>query len=260
MQKNLDSADTGLTREEYLGICAAGFLENFVFFILFSTTFFYLLRINNVILLALGFSVLVSFFILSARLSYPKFFINRKQRDIEANLISSLEDILVQLNSGIPLFNILVNISTSDYGALSYEFKKIVKRISAGQSEVDVLEQAGEENPSNFFRRTLWQVSNGMRFGSDISIIIKGALKSLNDEQLVQIQNYGNKLNPAIMFYMLSSVILPALSITFLTILSSMINLPSTITTILFVSLFVFVVIIQVVFLGVIKSIRPSLL
>ena len=82
----------------------------------------------------------------------------------------------------------------------------------------------------------------------------------MNEEQLIQIQNYGNKLNPSIMFYMLSTIILPALAITFLTIISSMINLNKFTTMGMFAGLFVFVVVMQVMFLGVIKSIRPSLL
>jgi len=179
---------------------------------------------------------------------------------MEKNLIPALGDILVQLNSGVPLFNILVNISSSDYGELSEEFKKAVKKINAGLPQVEVLEELGEKNSSIYFKRTLWQISNGMRAGSDISVVISESIKSLSEEQILQIQNYGNKLNPMIMFYMLSSVILPALAITFLTIISSMVGLTQSITTLLFAALFVFVVIIQTMFIGIIKSIRPSLL
>jgi len=118
----------------------------------------------------------------------------------------------------------------------------------------------GEKNSSLFFRRTLWQISNGMKAGGDISIIIHDSIHSLNEEMLIQIQNYGNKLNPMIMFYMLISVIIPALSITFLTVISSIINLGESVTMGMFAFLFVFVVLLQVMFLGIIKSIRPSLM
>ena len=181
-------------------------------------------------------------------------------KEIEKNLISALEDMLVQLSSGIPLFSILVNISSSDYGELSNEFKKIVRRINAGLPDIDVLEEAGEKSSSIFFRRTLWQISNGMKAGSDISVIIRDNISALNEEQLIQIQNYGNKLNPLIMFYMLITIILPALAITFLTVISALINLPKSTTTILYIGLFVVIVLIQIVFLGVIRSARPSLL
>jgi pilus assembly protein TadC len=110
-----------------------------------------------------------------------------------------------------------------------------------------------------YFRRTLWQISNGMRAGSDISVIIRESIKSLSEEQIIQIQSYGNKLNPLIMFYMLSSVILPALAITFLTIISSLVSLPQTIANLVFLCLFGIVIFIQLMFIGIIKSLRPTL-
>jgi hypothetical protein len=106
----------------------------------------------------------------------------------------------------------------------------------------------------------LWQISNGMRAGSDISIIIKESIKSLNEEQLIQIQSYGNKLNPMIMFYMLSSIIMPALAITFLTIISSLVNLAEPVAVTIFLVLFGVVMFIQIMFIGVVRSLRPTLI
>lgn len=260
LQKYLRNSNIDVSREEYLAICMRGFFVSLVLLFVISSTILVLLRIGNALIFSLGLALLFSFFILFSRLVYPKIYDSRREREVDQNLIPALQDILVQLNSGIPLFSILINISSSDYGALSEEFQKIVKKINAGFSQIDVLEEAGEKNSSQFFRRALWQISNGMRAGGDIAIVIEESIRTLSEEQLIQIQVYGNKLNPTIMFYMLISVIIPALSITFLTIISSLVGLPQITTTLLFLGLFVFVVIIQIMFLGLIKSIRPSLL
>ena len=53
---------------------------------------------------------------------------------------------------------------------------------------------------------------------------------------------------------------MPALSITFLTIIASMLGLKEGITISMFLGVFIFVVLMQVMFLGTIKSVRPSLL
>jgi pilus assembly protein TadC len=187
-------------------------------------------------------------------------FVMRRQKDIEKNLLAALEDINVQLNSGIPLFSVLVNISSSDYGELSVEFKGAVQKINAGSPEQEVLEELSKRNPSIFFKRTLWQISNGMNAGSDMAIVVKDSMRALNEEQMIQIQNYGNKLNPLMVFYMLAAVIIPALSVTFLTIFSSMVNLPKSTTQMMFIGLFIMVMFIQFMFMGLIKSRRPSLL
>lgn len=260
IQVYLNNSDTGISREEYLGICLRGAFLFFIIVYLFSTTLLFFTGVERSFLLAVPLAFVFSGFIFFSQEIYPKIYSTKKQRDIERNLIPALEDMLVQLNSGVPLFSILVNLSMAEYGFLSNEFRKAVRRINAGLPQMDVLEELGEKNSSVFFRRALWQISSGLRAGSDISIVISESIKALNEEQLIQIQNYGNKLNPLIMFYMLISVIIPALSITFLTIISSMVNLPELTTMLLFVSLFVFVVLIQIMFLGMIKSVRPSLL
>lgn len=256
----LENSSIEISKEEYLGICIRSALYTFFIASLFLITLIILLKLTNFIVMAILASILISIFIFITQVNYPRAYDARKERDIEKNLIPVLQDMLVQLNSGIPTFNILVNISEADYGPLSSEFKKAVRQINAGIPQIEVLEKLSERNNSPFLRRTLWQISNGMRAGSDISIIIKESIKSLNEEQLIQIQNYGNKLNPLIMFYMLISVIIPALSITFLTIISSLVNLPGSITRLMFIGLFTGAVIIQTIFLGIIRSIRPSLL
>lgn len=260
IQISLSSANVGITREEYLSISLFYFFFSLIAVTVVLTTGLYFAGVSRWPVYGVVLGLLFSGFIFLSQTLYPRVFANRRQRSLERNLLPALQDMLVQLNSGIPLFNILVNISASDYGELSEEFKIAVKKMSAGVPQGDVLEELGDKNSSSYFKKTLWQISNGLKAGSDLGVVIKESLISLNEEQILQIQTYGNKLNPMIMFYMLVSVVVPALSVTFLTILSSMINLSQSAAILLFIALFVFVLIIQVVFLGVIKSTRPSLL
>lgn len=256
----LRNSDVKITREEYLGISRRSFLYSFVFFYFLSTSILFYFSVDLFYLIGSGIAFLFAGFIFFSQVNYPKIYVTRKQRDIEKNLLSALEDILVQLSSGIPLFDILVNISYTDYGVLSSEFKKAVKRINSGEPEPRVLDDLGKDNPSLYFRRALWQISNGIVAGSDMTIVIRDSINALNEEQLIQIQDYGNRLNPLIVMYMLMTVIIPTLSIAFLTILSSMVDLPEITTQLMFVTLAVFVVFAQIMFLGLIKSKRPSLL
>jgi len=260
LEENLINSDADISREEYLAICLRTTAFSLIIFSVICTTIFAFLSIKIFYLFGPLAGIAFSFLGFFSQVAYPSIYVSKRQKNIERNLIPALSDILVQLNSGIPLFSILVNVSSEDYEELSKEFKKAVKRIGAGEPEALVLDDLGRKNPSPFFRRTLWQISSGMKSGADMSIVVRESIESLNEEQLIQIQNYGNKLNPLIVFYMLIAVIVPALSITFLTIISSLINLSKNTTVIIFITLFVFVVLIQIMFLGVIKSRRPSLL
>lgn len=250
-----------INKRQYLSICYRSFLLNSLFLsIVISTILVILKRDYTLIPLGFGSALLISGFILFNQRNYPKIFSVNKSRDIDRNLIPALQDIVVQLDSGVSIFKILMNISNSDYGEVSEEFKKITKEINSGTPQVEAIEKYGKLNTSEYFRRVLWQISNGMRSGSDINTVIKESIKTLSDEQAIQIQSYGNKLNPMIMFYMLITVILPSLGITFFIIISSLLNIPVKIVQLTFFLIFILVVFMQVMFLGLIKSRRPSLL
>ena len=256
----LKGIDVNLTREEYLGIVLRTFINSFLLLFILISAIFIAIGINLFYIFSVGIALMLSAFISFSQLVYPRVFVSRREKNIEKNLIFALEDILIQLNSGIPLFGVLTNISASSYGELSIEFKKAVKRIGSGEPEAEVLADISRRSHSVFFKRTLWQISNGLNAGSDMSLIMKENIKTLNEEQLIQIQNYGNKLNPLIMMYMLISVIVPSLSVSFIAVISSMLGFEKNLTTGLFMGLFVFVLFFQIMFLGMIKSRRPSLL
>lgn len=260
LESYLKNADLNLSREEYISICARNFLFSFVFILVLSTSILFFLKTNLFYVYGIGVAFLFSFFMFASQLSYPKIYDSRKTREVEKNLIPAMQDMLVQLNSGIPIFKIVVNIASSDYGAVSDEFRKAVKQINSGKPQIEAIDELGSRTTSKYLKRVLWQISNGMRAGSDMSIVIKDGIDNLVKEQAIQIQSYGSKLNPLVMFYMLLAVILPALGITFLTIISSMLNLSGSVVKLLFVAIFVFVILLQVMFLGIIKSKRPSLL
>lgn len=260
LKEYLLKAEVDITREEYLGIVVKSSMIFSIVTYLILSTGIYLLDKGNPFLVPLIPALAVGIFISFSQVNYPKVLSNRQQKAIERNLLAAMEDMLVQLSSGVPLFTILVNLSNSGYGQLSIEFKKAVKKINAGFPQIEVIEELGKRNSSVLFRKSLWQISNGMKAGSNINEVVRDIIHSLNEEQYLQLQTYGNKLNPLIMFYMLISIILPALAITFLTIIASVVNLPKTATIGMFVGLYIMSILIQITFLGAIRTAKPSLI
>ena len=241
-------------------MCLASSLIFFVFSSAFISTLVFLAGLETPIIFGIVSGTIFSFFVFVQQISYPKILSRKKIRSLEQNLLPALQNLLIQLNSGVPTFNILVNISSGDYGEVSKEFAKAVKEINAGRPQVEVLEELASNNPSNLFRRTIWQVVNGMKAGSDMAAVISDIINRLAEQQLIQIQNYGGQLSPLAMFYMLVAVIVPSLSVTFIIILSSFISLGEYVTKLMFWGLFVLVVFLQIMFMGVIKSRRPNLI
>lgn len=256
----LKNTGINVDKRQYLAICYRSFLLNLLSSTVITTSIMGILRIKYFFFFGLGMSLIFAGFVLFNQFNYPKIFSLNKERLIERNLIPVLQDMMVQLNSGVSIFRILVNIAESNYGEVSEEFKKIIKEINSGMSQVEAIEKYAKLNTSKYFRRVLWQISNAMRSGSDMGIVMREEINSLSEEQAIQIQSYGSKLNPLIVFYMLIAVVLPSLGITFLIIISSLLSVNSTVLKLVFIMAFIFVVFIQIMFLGIIKSRRPSLL
>ncbi len=232
----------------------------FVFIILLLLNLLVFKRLEISLYYSIIAPAILSLLIFFQQIYYPKLLASRRIRSIEKNLLPALSNILIQLNAGVPVFNILATISNEDYGEISREFRIAVKQVNAGKPESDAIEELASRNPSSFFRRALWQLSNGLRTGSDLQSVLKEIISSISDEQIIQIQKYGSQLNPLAMFYMLIAVILPSLGITFLVILTSFTSLGSFATKAAFWILFGLFVVLQIVFLGLIKTKRPTLL
>lgn len=211
-------------------------------------------RINVVIPLAMT-VVLVgvaSFFTL---LIYPKIISMRRSRLLEKELIPATRQLIIELKSGVPLFNAMASIS-SDYGEVSREFKKMVTKINNGVPELDALADSSHENPSLQYRKVLWQISNALKTGSDVGSALEVILDELTRERVNQIRRYGQELSPWTMLYMLAAVVLPSLGVTLLIVISSFLSVP--VPKIVLPAVLVFLLGFQLFFMNLVSSRRPA--
>ncbi len=190
----------------------------------------------------------------------PKTIVNKRVKYLERNLLFALRSLLVQIRSGVPLFNSMAAIAMGNYGPISDEFRVVVEKVNAGQPIVDSLESLALRNPSIYFRRALWQIVNSMKSGSDVGENLEEVIRTLSKEQLVEIGRYKSILNPIAMMYMMVAVIMPSLGITMLIILSSFPGMESIGSEQTFWLLLAGLIVMQVIFMGLIKSKRPNLI
>ncbi len=260
LELDLKQSEIRINKIDYISYSlASSFILFILLFLLFAGLFEYFGHKNYIFL-----SVLSSFFLIFLNflriLNYPRFITNRRVKNIEKDLLIVLRNMYVQVKSNIPLFTVMVNVAGQDFGEVSKEFKRMVKQINSGISEVKALEESATNTPSAFFRTVLWQIINGVKTGADISVVLKDLIEMLSGEQVDQIQEYGASLNSLALFYMLLVIIMPSLAITFLIASSVFFSKAIVTTKALFWLLYVLVVLFQIIFLGIIKSKRPSLL
>jgi len=192
--------------------------------------------------------------------AYPKMLVNKRVKDLEKNLLFALRTILVQIRSGVPIFDSFVSIATGNYGQISDEFKMVIEKSRSGKPVLDTLEELAVRNPSLYFRRAIWQLVNAMKSGSDIGENLECVINALSKEQLVQIREYKSILNPLAMMYMMIAVIIPSLGITVMIVLSSFPGMGRLGEQLTFWGLLGTVVVMQFFFMSIIRSKRPNLI
>ena len=182
-------------------------------------------------------------------------YIQKRRKEVNKEIVFAGRALLIELDSGIALFDALVSVSRG-YGLVGEEFKKIVTKIKMGTHVEDAIDEVIETTSSDNLRRLLWQILNSIKTGSNVARSIEEVLEQITKEQLIEVEGYGKKLNPIAMFYMMMAVIIPSLGITMLVVLASLISFQMTLP--MLIGLAVVMGAFQAMFIMIIKSMRPS--
>ncbi len=185
----------------------------------------------------------------------PKVKTKRISRNLDKDLPYALRHMLIEVRSGISLYESMVSVS-SGYGEASKEFNRIVKDINGGKPQIEALEDSIVRNPSKQYRRAMWQMINALKSGTDVSNTLETLVESMVKQQKLDVERYGNELNPYILVYLMIAVIMPSLGVTFLIVLSTFTGVG--LDEIMFYQILGGLVLFQIFFLNFVKSKRPE--
>jgi flagellar protein FlaJ len=269
LEQELSQAKMSVPADEYASLMVFGIVFYFLFFAILSTLIIgkFVTNFSTIAGIAIPHSILVglvigltfSLMIFVQLMAYPKIKIKKRIRAIEANLVYALRNMLVQLRSGVSLFDSLCMIAYSKrYGKLGEEIKETVDEINSGVSEEDALKALGEKNPSPYLRKVIWQIVNGMHAGSDITDVLAESVSTITREQQIDIERYGNSLKLLSLMYLMIGVIIPALGLTFLIVIGSFPRIE--ISEMTFWFLLGVIIVSEFMFVGLMKSKRPNLI
>lgn len=258
LSQGLIQAGIELKDREYLAICifSALFWFSIIFVVFISLGAAAHQNFLNLLKISVAFSAVVSGVSFIYIIFYPNLLMAKKNRDIEKNLLFAIRHMFIQVRSGVSLFDSLVSVSKANYGLISEEFGKCTKEIATGKEETVALEELTLRTPNISLKRIIWQIINSLRAGGDIGNTLDVMAQNLSEEQKVNIRKYGSQLSPMALMYLMFTVILPTLGITFLIIFSTFsgVQVPETVFYLILIILTVF----QFMFIGLVKSRRPS--
>ncbi len=187
---------------------------------------------------------------------YPELRIIKRKKDIDNEIVFAAKHIMIEISSGMPLFDALVG-TTHGYGAVSDEIKTIVERVTFGEPLTHVLRDTAEKTPSPSFRRILVQIANSAISGANVARALEATVDQISKEQILEVKEYGQKLNPLIMFYLVIAVIFPSLGMIFVMILLSFVGKNISIPLVYLILVALLLGLVQYMFLAFVKSARP---
>ncbi|MBU0980008.1 MAG: type II secretion system F family protein [Nanoarchaeota archaeon] len=236
-----------IQRTVMISIYAVVGLSLFVFPVVNS----FMSKFNPALLLIPPVLLVIVFFYM---LRFPDSVILKKQRGISKEIIFAGRFLVIGLESGMTIYDAFKNIS-ANYPVVGKYFQDVVDKVDLGTDIETAINEGVELTPSPDLRKVLWQVLNSLRTGSDVTLALNSVLDQIANEQNIMVKEYGRKLNPLAMFFMIIAIIIPSLGMTMFMIMATFIGLTVGLPLLLvFVLLIGFV---QFMFVAIIKSSRP---
>ena len=194
-------------------------------------------------------------FIFNYFMQYPDVIIKKKEREINKEIIFAGRFLIIELDSGLSLYNAMINLG-NNYEFVGKHFREIIERVKMGTTMEAAINEGVETVPSSSLRKILWQMLNSLKTGSDIAGSLNSVIAQVQNEQQIEVKEYGRKLNPLAMFYMMIAVIVPSLGMTMLVVLATFMGLQLSLMVLLSITgLLGFM---QFMFIAMIKSSRPA--
>jgi len=227
------------------------FTAGFMSFGLSLVIFLFLPTPSTLLITPILFPFLVMYF-----LKYVDVKIEQIKRKVDQEIIFAGRFLIIELDSGVPLHTAFENIE-KNYEIVGAYFGDIMNKVYLGTSLEDAINDTLLNAPSSNLRKVFWQVLNSIKTGAQAGSALNLIVDQIVREQQIAVKEYGKKLNPIAMFYMMVSIILPSIGTTMLVILATFIGL--NITMPFFILLAGINAFMQFMFLSLIKSSRPPI-
>ena len=262
-RKNIDndlrSVGAGVDGDLYL---TASFFSALLYGILFGILFFVLAFVipdqrAAATKFGIGFGFILFFMFFFLHAIHPGIIKRKIAVRQNKDLLFALREIVMSVDSGVPLFDSMKGVSLANYGYVSRDLGKVVKKIESGVFERDALQTLAIESENEYLRRAAWQIVNALETGARVSSALAGITDVLEKQINREIKDYSSNLNFIMLIYMLIAAAIPSLGVTFMVLLSAFsgsgIN-QTTIYLVLGTSFFV-----QAMVLGYAATTRPAI-
>ena len=157
--------------------------------------------------------------------AYPKAIASRFASEVESELPLALRHLLIEVKSGVPLYESLQGVSKSNYGKISEEFNAVIEDVDSGDSIRVAIEKFATRTSSQYMRRILWQMIDNIEAGSDMGQTLDVIAADVVNHQKIMLKSYAQELNTWALMYLMTAVVLPSMGIGVMTIFLSFVGI-----------------------------------
>ena len=224
-----------------VGVC-------FLIFMLFS-------KLGKSVMFLIGLFPLLLVMMFFYFLKFPDVKIMKLQKQVDREIVFAGQFLIIELESGIGLYESFIHVARN-YPTIGRYFRNVIEDIDLGTPIDEALNKAVETTPSQNLRKMFWQITNSITTGADVATALTSVVEQIIREQKIELNEYGRKLNPLAMFYMIIAIVLPSIGITMFVVLVSFLSIKLSLLTLLLIA--VFMGFIQFMFYTIVKSSRPA--
>lgn len=260
LDRDIKVLDFDMDTDSYITLVL---FNSLLWFFFASSLLFILINVTGArtflesIYFGLGLGAFILLLIFAVTLRYPTIESGKKVEDINKNLVFALKDLLLQVSAGMSLYDAFVAVSNSSFGEVSLEFETAAKQIQSGMPMDKALESMALRSNSDYLKRTVWQLVNVLRSGSNFKAALRVVIDDLLHDHKERIKRYGQELNMWSLLFMMFAVAIPTIGSTVMLIMTSFSGASLSKST--FIVFVLMCLAVQYIIIGLIQSRRPQI-
>jgi len=186
----------------------------------------------------------------------PRMAVNKRRAEVDSDLVYSVRHFLLKLDSGSALLQALEDVSMLPTKSSRY-FAEVFYDIKMGMPLKDAVLEAIDYSPSVQFRSVMEKIKSSILTGADIKKSLRDLMQGMVEDKVLEIKNYGKKLSPATMMYMIFGTIVPSLGATMFVIATSFVGGGQYLGKVLLMILVFILLMVQISFYFLFSQMRP---
>ncbi|WP_069592401.1 type II secretion system F family protein [Methanosphaera sp. WGK6] len=141
----------------------------------------------------------------------PKIKENKKRELIIKELPFALRQLSIELKAGIGLFDSMRNLSNSNYGELSNEFKITLNEIQYGTNYIESFNNLSKRTNIEILDKVIYQIIRTLNNGGNLANTLNIIARENSRNMKIKYEEYSKKLNSIMLLYMFIAVLIPVI-------------------------------------------------